>query len=209
MTLIAAMRDTDGSILIGADSQMTDETSGIRYTVNKLKQHPSGKLAWGTAGAAPLGETLSKWLEAYPSPLRDWESLSSAIRDKIVEINGDQRRAIKRSESEPGPSDGFDTLLAGYIDDTPRMLIIDDCGRSITAPEQVFNAIGAAVQAKSILIGADYTLELLNERCGIAPLDAFLKMKLVLSAVAMEIEGCGLPIHIWRVSNEGIEKLLP
>lgn len=51
MTIIAALRESDDSILIAADSARTETPSGFRKIVDdKLQKHPSAPIAWGGAG---------------------------------------------------------------------------------------------------------------------------------------------------------------
>jgi len=210
MTVIAAMRDTDGSILMGSDSKAIEDT-GISYTLDKLKVHPSGSLVWGTAGPLSLGIRFSEWLTAYDLSHTRWQELQEEITEKVCELNGNERRSVKDCESTPDAGDAILVLVAGRIDGVTRLFSINDRGNCVVIePPWDFEAIGARAQAKYILLGIDYMLAYLAKGgVDVSLFNKLVKMQLLLEAINARVEGCGPPPHIWRIGQNGVEKLLP
>jgi len=216
VTVIAAMWDTDGSILIGADSKAVDPTTGISYTVEKLKAHPSSVLVWGTSGALSIGERFSEWLTAHDVAHSSWQELEGEIRKKVCDLNGNERHLVRSSESEPDIGDAIRVLCAGYLNGAAKLFAVNDKGNcAITdaagKPEAIarFEAIGGSAQARYIMLGIDYMLAYFAHFGVSAPFEGLPKMQLLFDAITTRIEGCGPPMHIWRVGEKGIDKPMP
>ena len=88
MTIIAAMWESDNSILIGADSGETENGTGFRsINENKLLSPPKMPLVWGAAGNPAVGiDGFAEWLKKQDS-FRTWNALRDACQDKMAMLS--------------------------------------------------------------------------------------------------------------------------
>jgi hypothetical protein len=212
MTLIAAMWETDDSILIGADSLSAD-CSGpgnaivtLFETPNKLRKHKLGApLAWATSGDRALGGEFSEWLEIFPWQGLSWAAFKNRVIDRIVEMNAEQRERVRKSKcvdaDRQAENNLIQALIVGHIEQRMRLLVVDQNGISQPADRQPlgFDAIGsAAVRAKIIFMTHRY-------------LGREFDIDTLISALDLAIHNdplCRRPLNIWRVAGDGISDLL-
>ena len=61
--MIAAMVESNTSLLLAADSGQTEMPGQLRSTdVGKLRRHATAPLAWAATGDVQLGKDFSSWL---------------------------------------------------------------------------------------------------------------------------------------------------
>lgn len=196
MTIIAAIRENDDAILIGADSGSTEFTSGFRRTVdNKLQKHPTSPIAWGVAGSPYLGINLfSKYLQCLDPP-KTWGELIQSSRSSLSDIIRTEVEFAERAYTKP--SQTVEILLAGWIDGKPGILTLTH-----DAPpdfeESGFFTIG---QEKNAM----YLGHKILEDMQIPNLEKF---SLLIRSGAESLSFCAPPVHIWRITKNGIETIL-
>lgn len=207
MTLIAGMWEREDSILLGADSASVISGTGVTYQApmhNKLACHDTGApLAWGVAGDDGLRGEFSAWLCRYPWPPVSFEVFQSQIQSKLASINAEQRRVMKSAGAEPTSSDVVEALIASYVSDSMRLIYVRDDSIIRAHPFNTssrFTAIGSC--------GAYADLAFIAYAVIDAPADiATFKWAMVTGAYTGAKCGCAPPLHIWRITKAGIEKL--
>jgi len=193
MTIIAAMRESEESLLIGADSGSTT-LSGFRQLVDdKLHRHPDRMIAWGIAGSPYLGINLftKRLQDTRPAP-DNWENLTNLARTLLVEICDNELKF-----SEPFHSKNtvlLSVLIVGWLADKPGMLMLC-CGHPPDLAEYGLTAIGQET------ISMDFGYKLL-EKSAMSNVDKFL---LLLNTGAVSFDACSPPVHVWRIKKDSIQ----
>ena len=194
MTIISAMKESESSILLASDSEVS--INGIRLNYgNKLCRHPDANLAWAILGDHTIGaDRFTSWLKAYKPPFPDWETFSDKAIEKFSELNGQRRKLMELSGVKPTAENELcDCLLVGYLD-RPNILVLNDNGIATLNWRFDFESIGvgrlhAWVAYKALM------------RFEIPPLP---KMRSIMEAVVTSASNCNQPVYIWRVSQNGI-----
>jgi len=201
MTIIAAMWESEDSILIGADSGETETTTNLRLiNNNKLQRYsnPSIPLAWGAAGNPAIGiDGFAEWLRNH-EPFTTWQGLKANCEDKMAELVG-RRNALRIKMNIPYnfiSRDDASVLLVGCLENSLRMLEINQ------------EAIGYFIAQRFHTIGMNPAVIATNyrtiEQTRTPTLEDFAR---VLDISARSFPQCDPPIHIWRVTREGIIEL--
>ena len=83
MTLIAAVRDTYGSILLGADSQEDHNDSTFTFVdigpTRKLMQVGSRPVVWAWQGSSVIGKPFATWINGPSVDWTSWDSLKAGV----------------------------------------------------------------------------------------------------------------------------------
>lgn len=200
MTIIAALWESENSILLASDSEIVETPSMVRSSTDrKLQSHPAAPLAWGTSGDGGLGiDGFGKWLGQYAWPPPDWDTFKDQVATKIAELNGKQRQIMKLAGVQAEESNLCSALVVGWLDG-PAIIEIDDRGIATYIHRDFgFQAIGSGgVHAKLIDLAYRYVKPNLTEIKRLV-----LIMQLAISRAAF----CGLPVRCWRITASGIEK---
>lgn len=200
MTIIAAMRESDDSILIGADSGETNTNKLRSLNLKKLQRHNRLPLAWGAAGNTYMGvDSFAEWLTAFEpndsAKELTWNNLKEACENKMADIIRRQVDLGNRSGIRFTPiMNGVLVLLTGYLEKKLRIAEIDYDGKW-SFVHQPFHAIGMMSHALAI----HYTT---IEKTHPPNCDDF---DSVLESGARSFQMCDPPIHIWRITSKGIE----
>ena len=195
MTIIAAMRESDASILIASDTEGTEE-GGIRLNNRrKLRHHPHAPIAWGCSGNITIGiEDFAPWLESYNWPPADWRTFRRQTTETLAKLNAEQRQLVQLSGVRLQESDTANCLLVGWLNH-PEIYEFNDRGIATAYWERGFQAIGTG---KLYAWTAYKTLQHCD---GLEPLQV---MMIIMHIVVTTAPECGFPYHIWRVTEKGI-----
>jgi proteasome beta subunit len=141
VTIIAALRCDDG-LLLASDSEVSDGV--LTWQQNKLDTLDDRPLAWGYSGAEDIGVEFGAWLRVQDwTAIHDWRAFRDAAANTFSQLNGEKRRIMNRAGTRPKAEDTADVLIAGYINDTPEFLEIDNKGRATFCRHLRFAAIGS------------------------------------------------------------------
>lgn len=200
MTIIAAIFESDDSILVSADSQVTESPSMLRsLTALKLQSHNTAPLAWGAAGDYSLGVRFSEWLREYEFPPKDRDKLRDDLSKKLAELNGKQRKIIKLSGVEVKEENLCDALIATWLDG-PVIFDAENNGiATFVSREQGFKAIGSGSYHFSLVYTA---FQIIKPPASVAVL-----FHLAMRVAANKAQQCAEPIHVWRITKDGIKDI--
>lgn len=200
MTLIGASVHTD-HVLIASDSLAINPGMGVTddHCV-KLWTLQNQSLVWGYYGLAPIGDGFHRWLDGIEDDFTDWITFESLIADGMATLNGAmQRRADLRGQ----PIQSDETIIAqiaGYVGGKPGILTAWQSGHTQLSSDFAFigspSGFAAALAVKR-------TLE--QERKKFA-LDAS-TLNNIMEIASRLIAGCGPPIQMWKVTQDGAEQL--
>jgi hypothetical protein len=205
VTIIAVVWEGDDSILIAADSGETEMPDGTRAKyLHKLKKHPTAPLAWGMAGDMNIGVNFSEWLQEYEWPPKNLTIFREELATELADLNGKERERIKRAGFKAKKDDFCDALVAGYLD-TPFAFGISYRGKiGLIEKEHGFDAIGSGSAHAKITYRA-YTLP---EGVSNAMPNILYKMRLTMEVASVQVQNCDLPVHIWRITKDKIERIV-
>ena len=129
MTVIVAMHESKDSLLIGADSEVTQE-GGLRRTLPKLVGIKSVPIAWGASGNPSIGiHQFSEWMRTYMWENATWSGFVDEAEAELARLNGIQRRRTVESGSELKPNFLSDGLVVGWLDDEAAVWVLSLDGR--------------------------------------------------------------------------------
>jgi hypothetical protein len=200
VTVIAALRENDGSVLIAADSgEMERFGLGPTSSGRKLHKHERGPLAWGVTGNPEIcAREFNEWLTHKPWPPRDWLSFVREVRRELGRANKEEKDAIRAAGDEPGDEDTADVLLVAWMDG-PRIYEFNAHGNAYPYETAGFKAMGSGAGLAEL---AQFTLRTVDYQPPLAPL----KKLDAIMATAIEYDKlCAEPLRIWRVTPNGVE----
>ncbi len=196
MTIIIAVKESDTSLLIGADTMQSEDNNLRIQNARKLFTHPSANIAWGIAGNVEIGNNeFSPWLQAQDVN-HDWETLKKSIAEKIAVFNGNQRYLAHKSNINSPKSHLMSCLLVGWRNDVPQIYEFTDDTRIQSYIVDAFKAIGSGICAA---YGAHYVLKQMENT------NALDRIKGALDATVNTVSSCCSPCNILRVKNDGID----
>jgi len=196
MTIVAALKDGD-SILIGADSGGVENPGEIRlYGEDKLEEHPNGMIAWAYSGEGVIGDNFTTWMKQHEWPPSGWQDFLDEATEYLARLNGRRRELMRLSGVKPGESDTTSILMVGYLDNVSFIIELED--NAMTTPYNEFHAIGTAKPhayiAKSALQGIKFKP------------GEIIRFHRIMEVSASMARGCELPVYIWRLTPQGIDK---
>lgn len=193
-TVIAALRHRDG-VLIGADSQASDPTAGVRWPCSKIRRLGSASMVMGFSGSMGSAERIFAALDAATitaKHLRDPVKLQRFI-DRMVapEYKDAQKRSFSPKGVPPIAIWGLGAVCAGG---EPSILEYEVSGDS--GWHDYFHAIGSGSQTAYAIYRTLGGKDLcgLSERTALAAL-----LRIVRTSISVEVWGVSEPIHVWRV----------
>lgn len=203
VTVVSVLWESDDSILVAADSGVT-EVDGLSImkssTDKKLQSHPSGELAWAITGNASIGDRLTDWMMSYRWPPDNLDTFTDDVSAKVAELNGHRRRNLELARLKEKPDDTATILLVACLDSL-YVVVIDDSGNftRYRRAEYPFYAIGSGGPHARLIDAAYRAIHL-----SIIPIVQ--RMNIVMGLASIKEQQCSPPINIWRVSKQGITK---
>lgn len=192
MTVIAAMQETDSTLLLAGD-RGGKETPGIWTQFPcKLTERPNTSLAFGWAGNPTLAEAFQSWFLA--SQALTWEDFIVDAVEQLAGINGNARRLVTKAGVKPTNDHVVTVLVVGWLDGVPNIIEIDNEGQWFSYLQQGFQAIGSGKLA--VQFGYDALKEVDFQ-------PSHFKMLRIMEVAAMRMPDCGVPIDIWRLPKDG------
>lgn len=197
MTIIAAMKESEISILLSSDTGAMENLNVRLSNFTKLRSHPKANLAWAASGNKSIGiEDFTPWLESYNWPPSDWKVFKNHAIDKLCELNGEQRRLFAKSGATIEDDILADCLIVGWLD-RPEIYLLGNNGIAQSYWDIGFEAIGS---------GANHAWIAYKALEHITTLPKLLELQIIMDVVARSAVGCELPFHIWRITKDSIEK---
>ena len=198
LTIIAAVRENDDSILLAADSGIMD-FGGLRDRLPypKLNKLEGLAVAWGCSGNGTLGEEFNKALRTEAFSPVSWEDIQRTIVAKLGFLNGRQRDDTRRAGVNPTGDHTISCLFAGWIGEQPGIYEFDDQGRVASYWEQGFYAVGSGSYVAAIV---EKTLRKVEAT-------QLVKLKLLMEMVITSARGCEPPMIIWRITKNTISEV--
>jgi ATP-dependent protease HslVU (ClpYQ) peptidase subunit len=201
MTIVAALREDSNSVLIAADSLIT-ENDGIRSgSYDKLQHHASAPVAWGAAGNTTISMMqFGEWMHRFSWPPKDWPTARVKIAEHLSRLNGKQRKLCTLAGVEAKPGDLGHILVVAHFGGCIEIFEVDGFGVvSIIPQEQEFHAIGSGAPHAIIAQRA------MNYSKSASP---YTKLRVLMSVAAECAPSCAPPVHIGKVTATGYEHLI-
>jgi len=194
MTLIAALKESDDSVLIASDSAITEYPGGILTdSINKLRKHSREGLVWGTSGDRETGSRFDQWMSNVEWPPDSWDTFSDKCANYLASLNGKLRERMRTAgvNEEEIKKSVIDVLVVSYFQ-TMHILELESDGKETNYNN--FHAIGTG----KIFAWVSYkTIEPING----TSIDKF---KIITQVATKVTNDCDFPIHIWRLTKDGV-----
>lgn len=201
MTLVLALRFTDG-VVLASDGQVTSDAAGqpTRAPVRKLFDI-GGRIAWGAAGSTGLLQTLRAEVDALNGSARDPAQLRTRLAGTVIPL---QQRALREFVPHAGAEPAELACIFCWCDASgPRILSIPRTGG-----DHQFHGHHAAIGSGDIFAestvrsiapanGAELTLEQ-------AKMVAF---RAIADAIDVAAVFLGPPIQLYVVTRAGAERV--
>jgi hypothetical protein len=200
VTVIAACRESEDSLLIAADSGETEAKSGRRLTTNrKLHRHRNEPLAWAISGNPTIGDQgLNQWLAGQVWPPASWHDFLGEIADRVAFFNGRQRDRARLAGVTDIDQHTTQLVVVAWAGE-PHIYEFDDTGRDTPYVEAPLLAVGT---------GNDYFFAAYMALDQFAPLLPILdRFAASMQVAATHAPACGEPCYVWRVRADGISEV--
>ena len=205
MTVVLAVWDTDGSILLGADSEQTDE-DGLKSEIVKIQQVADEiPVMWSSVGNPAIGiHGFGQWLAGYTFNGTDWSEFSRDAADAWSRLNGEQRRLTEQAgvtlDEQKVRTYLADGVLAGWLGGEGRIVGLSSDGRVTPIPKgESFAAGSGKVVAQAVMLSMRYIQEVGT------PLE---HVQTSLETACQFAPNCGPPIEIWRITSSDCTRVL-
>ncbi len=205
MSVACALKD--GECLFLA----TDSAVGglpVKATTDKKIGHVDNPpLAWATAGDEAIGDLFGEWLrqqlaQTLSEPLT-WERAVGPSVLKLAEFNGVRVQASQLNRTLLEPERILcQVLLVGYLAGMPEIVHLEVSGdwTMHVAAGRTFAAMGAGARHAAM------AYEVLREK-RLLPTEGIPIIREVTELTARYAPGCEPPVHIRRVTPEGVEEV--
>ena len=196
MTVLAAVLESDDSILVASDTTGLAQIETGSAHDGRIYFHESGPLSWAISGFITLDvDELSQELKGCLWPALSWWSFADEVSRSISASNR-RRRELVPEMSVEGATQMF---IAGWLDHEPQILQIDASGNVFSVKERGFVAIGNGAGDALTVFRSHQLLNL-----SISHSEA---LENALIVAAESNPGCRLPVLIWRINAHGVEQL--
>lgn len=201
MTIVAAYREDSGSVLIAADSLITEDNDVRSLSNDKIQHHATAPLAWGAAGNTTISMMqFGEWMHQLAWPPVDWPTTRTAIAEHLSRLNGEQRRLCTLAGVEAKSGDLGHILVVGNFGGSMEIFTVDGLGVvSIIPQEQEFAAIGS---------GSPHAIIAQRALGYASSATAYTKLRILMSVAADCAPTCAPPVHIGRLTANGYEHLV-
>ena len=193
MTLIVALKESENSVLLAADSQATGY-GGIKTRISKIRSVANRPILWACSGNPYIGlSQFGHWIDSYKWSMPTWENFLTDARNELSRLNGAQVEATALAKAELGPDFVADCLFVGWLGELGIYAISSD-GRIVEPVEDGIYAIGTG-GAYAILVNK--AIKEANQ------LNPEARLRIVMSTVGIGALDCGPPLECWRVTPKG------
>jgi hypothetical protein len=200
VTVIAALRESEESVLLAVDSGETESHWGLRSLASKLHRNAPARLAWALAGNPEIGEQgLNEWLLSHSGPPPDWDEFVYALAERVAMLNGRERQLTKLSGARGSAQDTAELLLVAWSNG-PRMVEINDKGRR-TTPAGDFCAIGTGG------LHAWIAYEAVSMASTITHMPHRLRFVVAMMTAAHHAPACSPPVRGVQVTRDAVTDL--
>jgi hypothetical protein len=196
MTVLAAMVESDSSILVASDSTGLSQVETGTAHDGQIYFHVDAPLAWCLSGFITLDvDELSQELRSCLWPALSWWSFADEVSRSISGSNR-RRRELLPEMTVDGATQ---MLIAGWLDHEPQILHIDPNGNVFSVKERGCAAIGSGGQTALTVFRAHDLLDL--------PISRLQSVENAMTVAAEFSTGCRLPVLIWRISKNSVERV--
>ncbi|MFC2044388.1 hypothetical protein ACFLT8_04265 [Chloroflexota bacterium] len=197
MTIVAFMKESDDSLLLGADSQFT--SNGYRDFGIKLREVKNQYIAWASEGNPHIGlEEFGEWVDGYNFTDKNWGMFIDEATTQLSELNGRRKSNAEKAGYEyKRDSMGAGILIVGWLAGKARAYELTNDGGCFTILD--FTK-GIGVGGKSFRVAIAVIQRLYDI------FDNLAAFYIALESTASYIEDCSPPIAIWRIKKDCIEK---
>jgi 20S proteasome alpha/beta subunit len=199
MTAVLAIKETETSILMAADTQATED-GDIRLKENKIFKHPKEKLAWSYSGnVGEITFRFNEWLESKGDSLT-WNTIIQEGAGVFAAINSKLRNLAQTATGKCEINDLADCLIVGFLEkpDKPDIIELSSTGKVTSYWQKKFHAIGAKLPAYSIY----ETLNRISPQY--SPLQ---KIETIMNIMTDILVVCGKPCNTCRITPTEIEEV--
>jgi hypothetical protein len=199
MTLIAGMICDDGSVLLGADSQLSEDRfrSAGHVKIGRLDDAP---LAWGCSGDESIGRDWGSWFRNQPRTWPSWEALRDAATEELSRLNGRRRSLNRLSGVDTKDNDVATVLIAGFVGGRSDLIELSDRGGAMPSGHHDFCAIGSANPNAKIVRATLLTNPSLTKTE-----DVFITIMFV--AINTSLSDCSFPVSIVRITPDRADEM--
>jgi 20S proteasome alpha/beta subunit len=199
MTAVVAIKETETSILMAADTQGTEDDV-LQLRESKIFWHSRKKLGWsysGNVGEITFG--FSEWLESKGDSLT-WNAIVQEGAHVFATINSKLRNLTQMATGKCGINDLAECLIVGFLENPnkPDIIELSSSGKVTSYWQKGFHAIGAKLPAYSIY-------ETLKR---ISPQDSPVqKLENIMEVMTDILVVCGKPYDISRITPTEVVKV--
>jgi len=199
LTLITALVCCDG-VVMASESQATTSATGtpVKQKTSKIKQCSNSPIIWGAAGDVSVIQKIEKELDRQISQMSNISTqlVVDIVKNAMVGIRQEtisRYRGIYGSLIGDRKAPAAVTMVVGYEQSLPTIIIIDQDGEDVDCHEFGYAAIG---------IGDIFAHSLLhNHKIGdITCLRGqVLAYKVIKEAIEVGAYGLGEPVDVWAI----------
>jgi hypothetical protein len=146
---------------------------------------------------------FSTWLAAVPWPPPSLAALIKDARERLADINREQRRMIERAGLE-APEEAYADAVVACWTEGPHILVFESTGSYQECPPGGFVAVGTGGEHAFV---AFETLSTIEGRPAIPAISPLEKFRAAVATASRTAEVCDPPAHIWRVTAHSVERL--
>jgi hypothetical protein len=119
MTLLAAVRDSFGSILLGADGQEDRRDSIATFRdvgpTRKLAQVANRPVVWGWHGSDLIGDPFENWINGPAPDWTSWSTLATAANNELTRLHIEAGKQLGELNPETNTSVVVGGTIAGDL----------------------------------------------------------------------------------------------
>lgn len=197
MTICIALQCSDG-LIIGADSQSTEETGGVRWQTDKLFQLTDRFVAAGS-GSVTILDDIKGTLRASQAMLDATPRMGNTLADLTHPVLvAHYRRFIAQVPGMAPASPATSLLVAGYeVDGTPRILELDPrCTVTDYTEARGFHAIGSGAGFAQMAAALMAHFDIRQRPMRYGKIVAHWVLDAVIDTLAATV---GRPVRMWTI----------
>ena len=201
-TVLVALKYRDG-VLVGADSQASDPAAMVRWPVQKVSQIGSNPLVVGFSGSVGTSDRIFERLAEAKFRKTTFEK-RRRLQDFLDRELRPEYEAVRLRKN---PAPGFDPpgvwgVAGTWVQGQGAILEYELSGDS--SWHQYFHAAGSGARTAYAVyrVLGGRALCKLSERTALTA-----AIRILETAIAVDIAGVGKPLDVWRVNAAGVKRL--